>query len=148
MGQIISGITNMFGQGKAGETANAIGMYNKGVANRQAKEIDTKTEYDQVRQAEEGQRIMSSMEVEQGAAGGGANIEVLAKQASEIELENLNIIREGKIAATNVRMEGKMAQWQGRKAMHQGWLGGGGSGMSGFGQEYSNWKQNQSTKEV
>jgi hypothetical protein len=131
------------GQGRAGETQNAVGMYNQGVANKQAKEIEQKTTFDQSRDLEESKRGMSAMEVQQNAGGGGINLLAIAKQASENELQNLMIGREGKIAATAVRQEGKMARWQGRTAMHQGWLGGGGTAMSGFGQAYSSWQANQ-----
>jgi hypothetical protein len=131
------------GQGRAGETQNAVGMYNQGVANKQAKEIEQKTAFDQSRNLEESQRGMSAMEVQQNAAGGGTNLLAIAKQASENELQNLMIGREGKISATEARQEGRMARFQGRHAMHQGWLGAGGTSMEGFGKSYSDWKAGQ-----
>lgn len=105
-----------------GRTAEATGKYNKNVLEMQAKEIEAKTAFDQTRQAEEGARTMSSMEVGQAAAGGGGNLLALAKQRSELELQNLLIGREGTIGAAQARAEGAMAKWQGKMAKKQSYM--------------------------
>jgi hypothetical protein len=136
MGQVIMAAGQMgMSLGAAGQQAgqqNATGMYNQGIARMQAKEIEQKTAFDQVRQTEEGSRQMSSMEVAQASGGGGYNLLALAKQRSELELENLNIGREGAIAASKARAEGSMARWQGKMASKQTWMGAVGSSMGRF----------------
>src|SRR3989304_3743666 len=53
-----------------GATAESIGKYNQQVSSMQAKEIEAKTAFDQMRQAEEGSRVISSMEAAQARAEG------------------------------------------------------------------------------
>src|SRR3972149_6978291 len=115
-----------------GATAESIGKYNQQVSSMQAKEIEAKTAFDQMRQAEEGSRVISSMEAGQAAAGGGMNLLARAKQAAELELQNLMIGREGAIGAAQARAEGAMAKWQGRQAKRQSYLKAGGTLLSGF----------------
>jgi hypothetical protein len=122
-----------FGQIQEGKTAAAIGKYNQQVDEMQAKEIEAKTSFDQTRQAEAGARVMSSMEAGQAAADGGMNLLALAKQRSELELQNLMIGREGTIGAATARAEGAMAKWQGRQAKRQSYLRTGGTLLQGFG---------------
>jgi hypothetical protein len=120
-----------------GDTANAVGMYNEKVANQQTQEIRAKTLFDQTRQAEEGSRVMSSMVAGGAAAGGGMNLLALAKQRSELELQNLMIGREGTIAAAQAKAGGAMARWQGRVAQKQAYMKAGGTALQGFGSAMS-----------
>jgi hypothetical protein len=104
-----------------GRTAEATGKYNQKVLEAQAEEIERKTAFDQTRQAEEGSRIMSTMQV--------------AKQRSELELSNLMIGREGTIGAAQARAEGAMARWQGKQAKKQSYMkaaGEAGTMLAGF----------------
>lgn len=121
-GSIAEGIGDIM----AGDTANAVGMYNQGVARAQAREIEAKTGFDVRRMAEESNRGMSSMEVAGGASGAvGGNLMAMAKQASEDELSMLMRSREGAIGVGQARAEGKMARWQGKQAQRQGYITGG-----------------------
>lgn len=119
------------GQIQQGNTANAVGMYNQGIARSQAKEVEAKTKFDQKRQAEEGSRTMSSLEVAQGSSGSG-NLLAIAKQESELQLQNLMIGREGADAAKAARAEGNMARWQGKQAQRQSNMRAVGTLLSGF----------------
>jgi hypothetical protein len=120
-----------FGDVQQADTANAVGMYEQGVARTKAKEIEAKTAFDQKRQAEEGSRTISSLEVAQGSSGSG-NLLAIAKQESELQLQNLMIGREGAVAAKAARAEGAMARWQGKQAQKQGYMKAVGTLLSGF----------------
>jgi len=126
-----------YGAIQEGDAANAAGMNAEKIGRMQAKEIEAKTGFDQLRQAEEGARTLSTIEAAQGASGAvttqGSPLLVKAKQASELELENMMIGREGGIAADRARYEGKLARWQGKAAQGQGYLKAGGTLLQGFG---------------
>jgi len=122
-----------YGEVQAADQANAVGMYNQGVARAAAREAEAKTAFDVRRMAEESNRGISSMETAGGASGAvGGNLLAMAKQASEDELGMLMRSREGGIEAGRLRTEGKMAKWQGKMAQKQGYMKAAGTLLSGF----------------
>lgn len=139
-GQIYGGIA----AAQEAASAQAMANYNAAVMEQQAKATEQKAAFEQKRQAEEAERIKSTMQAEMGEAGAvttaGTPLMIQAKQASELELKNLMIGYEGMTEAARARseaagykMEGKMARRRGRAAMIGGFLGAGGTLLTGFG---------------
>jgi hypothetical protein len=138
------------GQFKAGQAASAEGKsqqnianYNAQVQEREAKAIEQRTALEQRRQAEAAARQQSSLEAGLGAAGAvstaGAPLMLQAKQASESELENLNIGYTGREEATAARtqaqldrMGGKLARQRGKAEATGHYIGAGTTLLSGF----------------
>lgn len=98
------------------EAQEAMAKYNAQLEERRAKEIEARTSFEQARQAEAGARIMSTMRAEMGAAGvipsAQTPLMVQAKQASELELENLMIGYEGQVRAGGARSQAELDKIQ------------------------------------
>ena len=121
--------------------------YNADVAEQQAKAIEIKARFDQIRQAQAAQRIMGSLYAKMGASGArmdvGAPFLIASEQEAELELENLMIGYEAKIEAGRwlsqaqiSRMRGKVAKMRAKYAKRAGYMKAGTSLLTGFGTMY------------
>lgn len=139
--QIYGGIA----AGQEAKSEQAIQKYNAAVMEQQATAIEQKTALEQRRQAEAAERQASALQAGLGVAGVvatiGTPLMLQAKQASESELENLMIGYAGATEAARARSEaigyrmaGKLARRRGRAAMIGGFMGAGGTLLSGFGE--------------
>lgn len=137
--QIYSGIAAR----EEAKNAEAVADYNASVMEQEAKSIEAKAKFDSIRQAEEAARIKGSLTAELGTSGVdvsvGAPLLLIAKQASESELDNLMIGYEGYLAAsrarsqaTNYKLQGDLAKQRGRNKMIGSFMGAGGSLLTGF----------------
>jgi hypothetical protein len=126
-----------------GKSQQAIQNYNAAVMEQQAKATEQKTAFEQKRQAEAAERQASKLQAGLGAAGAvtttGTPLLIQAKQASELELENLMIGYEGATEAARARseaagykMQGKLVRQRGRAEMIGGFMGAGGTLLTGF----------------
>ncbi len=126
-----------------GQAESAQNKYNAELEQQHAKEIEKATEVKQQRQAEEAARAMSTMEAGMGKAGivstAGTPLMIQAKQASELELQNLMIGYEGGIEAGQARsqaeiykMKSKAARQAGMSGLISGGLTAGGTLLAGF----------------
>jgi outer membrane receptor for ferrienterochelin and colicin len=104
----------------AGEQAAAEAQFQAQLAEREAKSIEQRTQYEQQKQAQASARGMSTLQAGLGASGvvttAGAPLLLQAKQASEYELENLMIGWQGTEEATMARTQ---ASWQRRRAGYE-----------------------------
>lgn len=139
------------GQLQAGQAASseaksqqAMSEYNAKLEERNAKNIEAKTAFDQRRQAEEANRRMSSLRAGFGASGAvstaGSPLLIQATQAKESELENAMIGYQGMEEATAARSQATMDKMQAKlygkqagSARTAGFIGAGASLLSGFG---------------
>lgn len=139
-----------FGQFRAGQAAEVeaeaqqnIAQYNAQIQEREAKAIEQRTALAQRRQAEAAARQQSALEAGLGAAGAvttaGAPLMLQAKQASESELEGLDIGYTGRERAVAARtqakldiMGGKLARQRGRAIARGRYIGAGTTLLSGF----------------
>lgn len=139
-----------FGQIQAGRAASAeaksqqnIAEYNAQIQEREAKAIEQRTALAQRRQAEAAARQLSALEAGVGAAGAvptaGAPLMLQAKQASESELENLDIGYTGRERAVAARtqarldiMGGKLARQRGKAEARGRYIGAGATLLTGF----------------
>ena len=100
-----------------------LAVFNAQVAENEAKAKRQATRFKSKRQAEAGARIKSSLKAKI-AAGGGAGSPVaedlVAEQASELELENLLIGFEGEVAATQAENQGFLDRKKGKIAKRRG----------------------------
>lgn len=121
-----------------------ITAYNAAVSERNARAVEMKTTFDQVRQAQRGRRIMGSLRAKLGASGAlmdeGAPLSLQADQLMELELENALIGYEGSNEASKLRAEGALSTYQGnifrqkaKNAETAGLIGTGSTLLSGFG---------------
>ena len=98
-GSIVEGV----GAYKEGEAENKMAQYNVQLDKAKAKQIIAVTQAKQQKQAEAANRHAGSMEAGMAASGAvstqGSPLLMIAKQASESELTNLNIGYEGAIGA-------------------------------------------------
>lgn len=140
----------VFGQIRAGQAAEAqaeaeqnIAQYNAQVQEQEAKAIEQRTALSQRRQAEAAARRLSTLEAGVAAAGAvttvGAPLMLQAKQASESELENLDIGYTGREQATAARTQarldiarGKLARQRGRAEARGRYIGAGTTLLTGF----------------
>ena len=124
-----------------GKSEAGMEKYNAGIATQESKQIEVATGIEQIKQSQEASRQMSGLEAQAGVKSGGSPLEVMAKQASESELENLTIGYEGQVKAGQKRseaemalMRGKLAKQRGRNAMIGSFMKAGGTMLGGFGQ--------------
>lgn len=86
-----------------------IADYNASVAEQDARVIEAKTRFDQLRQLQRGRQIMGTLRARLGASGAmvdeGAGYEIQADQAFELALENALIGRTGQTQASRVRSQ-------------------------------------------
>jgi len=127
-----------------GESAQNIANYNAAIQEREAKAIEQKTRFDQMRQAERAARIKSRLRTK--LAGSGARMDVGAplmlqeEQAAELELENMLIGYEGETGAQRARsqaeidrLQGRLYRQKGRAGRTAGYIGAGSTLLTGFG---------------
>lgn len=126
-----------------GKDEASIAKYNAAVKEQEAKSIETKTKFEQMRAAEAGERTQQELEANIVASGGvstlGSPLLAAAVQASELELKNLLIGQEGQTEAARARseaegyrMEGRMARARGRSAFTGSLIGMGGTLLGGL----------------
>jgi hypothetical protein len=123
-----------------GKSAQNIANYNAAVMEQQAKAERAAGEFKQVRQAEAGERIKSSMQAALGKAGGGPQLLPESEQAAELELENLMIGYESELTAKRAesqaeldRLQGKLYKQKGRNLATASYLGAGSTLLTGLG---------------
>lgn len=138
-GQVYSGISAQ----QEGAAENKMAKYNAALEKQKAKQIEKVTAIKQQRQAEAASRLASSQEAGIGASGvvstQGSPLLIEAKQASQSELENLDIGYEGQIESQQALsqaemdlMQGRMAKARGKSAMFGSMLSAAGTTMAGF----------------
>ena len=136
----VGGIMSSQAASQQARDQKALANYNAKVEEQRAKQIELKASYDQVRQAKEAERIKSSLTAGLGSAGAlGQSLLVQAKQASELDLENMMIGYEGQVGAGQARNQSKVDTIQagiyGRKAKNTqtaGYINAGTSLLTGF----------------
>jgi len=133
------------GRAAEAEAKSAANMseYNAKVQEQEARAIEQKSRFDSIKQAEAGERYMSSLQANIGASGSsgmGTPLLIQAKSAEELELENLLIGYEGQVGsqralsqAAQDRMQAKIYKQKGKNAKTAGYIGAGTSLLSGFG---------------
>ena len=139
----------------------ALAKYNAALMDKQAKEIEERTRFQLVRQAEAGEREIGFLRTTLGASGmvagaGGVGDELLAEQRSELELESLLIGYEGRLEASQARsgagayrMQAKMLGQQARNTLLGGFLGAGsaiGQGLMMYEPKNPDWFKKVSKK--
>jgi hypothetical protein len=138
------------GQIKAGQDAAVEGKsrqnianYNAQVQRNESKAIEQRTAVAQRKQAEAAERRQSTLEAGLGEAGAvttaGSPLLLQAKQASESELENLNIGFTGREEATAAETQAKLDIAQGKLSRQKGkakrtgkFIGAGSTLLTGF----------------
>lgn len=130
--------------GVEAKSAEAVANYNAAVMEREAEAIEARTGIEQRRQTEEAARGMGRLRARIGVAGVvptvGAPLQVLAKQASEFEMQNLMIGYRGVTEAARARSAAELERIQatiyGRRARpvrRAGYIGAGATLLTGFG---------------
>jgi hypothetical protein len=140
--------TSMIMQGRAAkaqtEGQQAMAEYNAKVNEQNAKAAELKSQFDQRRQVEEGQRILGTLRAGLGGSGAvtseGAPLALVEEQAEELALENALIGYEGMVTAGQFRsqaaisgMEATLAGARARSAMPTAAIGAGATLLTGFG---------------
>jgi len=126
-----------------GKDEAKLAKYNAAIKEQEAKSIEAKTKFDQMRAAEAGERTQQELETNIGASGGvstmGSPLLAAAVQAAENELKTFIIGQEGQTEAARARseaegyrMEGRMARARGKSALTGSLIGVGGTLLSGF----------------
>ena len=115
---VAGGVTQAQAAKQEASDAKAMMDYNARVKEQEAKAAEQKGIFESRRQAEAGSRQMAALEAGIGGAGAiptaGSPLLVEAKQASEIELENLVIGQNTITEAANLRNQGQLYSAQGR----------------------------------
>jgi hypothetical protein len=104
------------GQRRAGTNAQILANRNAEVAEAQAKATRIASNFEQIQQAKESERIKSTLAAELGAAGGtGTKVgqELTASQAKELELESLLIGFEGETKAGSLEQQAELDRLSG-----------------------------------
>lgn len=111
-------------------SAQNIARYNAAVMEREAAATRQKARFEQKRQAEGGERVKSTLVSRIAAAGGlGSPVaaDLAAKQAAELELENLLIGYEGEVVAKRAETQAELDKMQakifGQKAVTRRQIG-------------------------
>jgi hypothetical protein len=133
------------GQAAAQEAKNAAVMeeYNAQVAEQAAKAAENRSMYEQERQLLEAKRVKGAQAAAIAGAGGipgaGSNLLLQAKQASELELDNLMIGYEGlteaqraRSQAAGYRLQGSIYKQKAKNLKQAGLIGAGTSLLTGF----------------
>jgi hypothetical protein len=105
------------GQRVAGKSAQNIANRNAEVAEANAEAERIRTNFDQIQQAKEADRIKGSLAAKLGEAGGTGTpvgLDLTAEQASELELENLLIGFEGETRAGALESQADLDRLQGK----------------------------------
>lgn len=145
------GAYGQYQQGQAlaaqAESQQAMADYNAKVQEREAKAALVRAQYEQVRQAEAGERTKSSLQAFLATTGtvpaAGTSLLVQAEQAAELELENLMIGYEGLTGEARARsqaeidrMQGKIYKQRARSYRTAGYIGAGRELLTGFGGKF------------
>lgn len=129
-----------YGQLQAGEEADAVSKYNQQVKEREAEAAEQSAMIASRKQAQAASRTMSSLRAGLGASGvvgaEGAPLGIIAEQARQSELENLEIGFQGSRQATKLREEGKMIRRSGRAARRASRIQAGTTLLTGFSQAF------------
>jgi len=144
---VYGGIQSAKAAEQQGKDARAMSEYNARVEENKARQLESKSIYDQRRQADLANRKKSSMLASMGESGAdlsvGAPLMVQAKQAAEFDLENLVIGYEGQTEAgaarnqaTLDRLQGSISESQGRSRAKARYIGTGSSLLTGLGTIY------------
>lgn len=126
---------SMYQQGQAQE---AMGQYNSKVAEQAAtSEADTAQE-NAKRQREMNHRQISAIRAKMAGSGisqsQGSSLDVLGAAASELELQTLDLFREGEAKQVAYHNQAGMDRWQGSQAAQAGTIGAIGSLIGGVAQ--------------
>ncbi len=106
-----------------GASAQNIANFNAAVAEREAEAARKAAGFAQIRQAKKAAEIKSALTAKIAAAGGiGSPVaaDLAAKQAAELELENLLIGFEGEVAAGRAESQAVLDRLSGRLARQRG----------------------------
>ena len=139
LGSIVSG----YQQGQELKSMENMAEYNAKVSLQEAKAVEIKSAYDSQRQAQAAARVQSTLAANLGGSGVdvsvGSPLLIKAKQASELELENLFIGYEGRISAQQMRnqaaldnMQADLYKQQARNRILGGWLNAGALGAQAY----------------
>lgn len=126
------------------ESAQATANYNAAVQEQEAKAIEQKGRFEQIRQAREAERIKGRLRAELAASGArvdvGTPLLMAEEQAAELELESYLIGYEARTYARRARTQaeldiaqGKIYKERARQAMPAAYLKAGGTLLTGFG---------------
>lgn len=137
------GVMSAQAQRQQGKDQEAVMKYNAAVKEQEAKQLEAKAKIDSQRQAEQGERIKSSLRAQLGASGAvpseGTPLLLQAKQASELDYDNLMIGYNANIDAARLRsgsnldrMQGKMYAKAGSNAANATLMNTGGSVLGGL----------------
>lgn len=123
---------SMYQQGQAQE---AMGKYNATIAENQAShEADVSAE-NAKRQREMNHRQLSAIRARMAGSGvsqsQGSSLDVLGASASELELQTLDLFREGEAKQVAYRNQAGIERWQGSQAATAGKIGAIGSLIGG-----------------
>jgi hypothetical protein len=119
-------------------------LANAKIAEADAKAMEQKTDFEQMKQLREGEAVMGSLRVNMGASGGrtdvGTNFLIQMQQADESELDNFLIGLEGRTQVSKYRSEAAQQKIQakyyakaGKNARIGGLLGAGSAILGGAG---------------
>ena len=115
---IAGGVMQAQAQRQQGKDQEAIMKYNAAVKEQEAKQIEAKAVLDSQRNAEQAERIRSSLRAKLGASGAvmseGTPLLLQAKQASELEFDNLMIGYNANVDATRLRNGANIDRAQGK----------------------------------
>lgn len=103
----------------AGRNQQIIADHNAKVAEAAAKAERIKSNFEQIQQAKEAERIKGSLAASLGAAGGTGTpvaLDLIGEQAGELELENLLIGFEGEAKAKSLEQQAILDRLQGQAA--------------------------------
>ena len=152
LGSIVSG----YQQGQELKSMENMAEYNAKVSLQEAKAVEIKSAYDSQRQAQAAARVQSTLAANLGGSGVdvsvGSPLLIKAKQASELELENLFIGYEGRISAQQMRnqaaldnMQADLYKQQARNRILGGWLNAGALGAQAYSRNQVNKPNNQNS---
>jgi hypothetical protein len=127
-----------------GRSAQTIASYNALVQEREARAIEQKAKFDQMRQAEAAARVKSQLRAKMAGTGTlpdvGTNLLFQGEQAAELELENFLIGYEGEIGAGRARsqaeidrLQGKIYRQKGKAGRRASYINAGSTLLTGFG---------------
>jgi hypothetical protein len=127
---------------RQGENEAAIAKYNAAVSEQEAKQVEMRSRFESVRQAEDAERVGSELLVNVSASGStptqGAGLLARATQSVQSELDNLLIGYEGRIGASRARsqaagyrMEATAAKQRGQAGFTSGIIGAAGTTLLG-----------------
>jgi len=101
-------------------SAQNIANYNAAIMEREAKAINQRTIFEQKRQAEEGARKKSALQLWQAGTGARGSELLEEELAAELELENLLIGYEGQILEARAKSQAELDRLQGRLYRERG----------------------------